>query len=109
THLQPKHFRGTPPGAAACSALPELAIALLAVVLGEAHAPTRELIALTRVLQSARVGGLDPHPGIVALNTRSAVAGARPDMDVMSALDLFNKQAFQAQNRSQWGHRHYFR
>ena len=93
--FQPEHFGGSQPRSDAGDAMAEIAITLQTVVLGHTQVQPHELIALSGVLQSSGVGGFDPHPGGGAINARTTLTWARPDMDFLSALDLFYEQAFQ--------------
>src|SRR5690606_28827799 len=72
--------------------MPEIAIAVGAVILGHTQVQHQQLITLTGVFERAPMGGLDPHPCAGAVDAGQASPGRGPDVDVLSSFDFLDHQ-----------------
>jgi hypothetical protein len=70
--------------------MPEIAVAIAAVVLGDAQVQNHDLITLTGVLQGTTVGGLNANEVARTINARRTSSGLGPDVNPQFAVHVLN-------------------
>ena len=88
----------------ASKAMPKVAAAGLAVVLGGCQVQHQHLVALAGVFQGALTGGFDAHSSIPAVQANRPGLRLGPHMNVTLAIDPEDGQIWQPQYRMNLGH-----